>query len=319
MESNQIVSIAGVSHRYREGRLALDEMNFGVQAGEIFGFLGPNGSGKTTLFRILATLLSIQEGSITVNGLDLARQPSEVRALLGIVFQSPSLDKKLTIAENLKHQGHLYGVHGQVLRERSAELLERFGLTARAGETAENLSGGLQRRVEIAKSLLHRPKVLLLDEPSTGLDPGARRDLWQHLRSLQAERQVTILLTTHLMDEADQCDRLLVLDQGKKITVDTPTALKAQVSGTVITARTRDPQALREAVRAKLGLTAQVVDGALRLEWQPRSGQGTAAEWTGRLIQDFPREIESITLSQPTLEDVFIHLTGRGFTVSSPE
>jgi ABC-2 type transport system ATP-binding protein len=205
------------------------------------------------------------------------------------------------------------------LRQRSAELLERFGLSARADETVENLSGGLQRRVEIAKALLHRPSVLLLDEPSTGLDPGARRDLWHHLRNLQAERRVTILLTTHLMDEADQCDRLLVLDQGKKITVDTPAALKAQVSGTVIVARTTDPQALREQVRIKLNLPAQLIEGALRLEWQPDAGHGTAAEWAGKLLQEFPKEIDSVTLSQPTLEDVFIHLTGKGFSASQPE
>ena len=316
MESNPIVSLSGVSHRYRAGRQALENVGFEVQAGEIFGFLGPNGSGKTTLFRLLATLVPLQEGRVTLAGLDLASEPEKIRAQLGIVFQSPSLDKKLTIAENLRHQGHLYGLQGVELQRRSALLLERFGLTDRRQETAEKLSGGLQRRVEIAKSLLHRPRILLLDEPSTGLDPGARRDLWHHLRSLQAEQQVTILLTTHLMDEADQCDRLLVLDQGRKITVDTPAILKSQVSGTVISVRTRDPQSLRDALQAKLGLVARVVEGALRLEWQPRSNSGTAAEWTGKILQEFSTQIEAITLSQPTSKTSSSNSPAVGFTQS---
>ncbi len=317
MESNAIIKIDNLSYRYGAEHHALEGMSFTVQPGEIFGFLGPNGSGKTTLFRILATLLPVQSGRITVGNLDLSQEQARVRAMLGIVFQSPSLDKKLTLAENMTHQGHLYGVHGVELRQRTGELLERFRLSDRADETVENLSGGLQRRVEIAKALIHRPAVLLLDEPSTGLDPGVRRDLWHLLRSLQVERQVTILLTTHLMDEADQCDRLLVLDQGKKITVDTPSVLKGQVKGTVITARTKDPEALRELVRTRLNFPVRVVEGSLRLEWQPESSQGTAAEWAGRLLQEFPQEIEAVTLSQPTLEDVFIQLTGRKFEADS--
>ena len=202
-----------LTHRYGD-RVALDQLNLEVAPREIFGLLGPNGGGKTTLFRILSTLVKPSSGSATLLGLDLLRDTAALRSRIGVVFQAPSLDKKLKVRENLMHQGHLYGLSGVALRERIDHLLLEFNLRDRAGDLVETLSGGLQRRVEIAKSLLHRPELLLLDEPSTGLDPGARIDLWQTLYRLRDQQNVTVLLTTHLMEEAARCDRVAIIDRG---------------------------------------------------------------------------------------------------------
>ncbi len=184
------IEVRGLSHSYAERR-ALDGVEFSVDVGAIFGLLGPNGGGKTTLFRILSTLLPIQEGQVRILGFDLAGQPNEVRKRIGVTFQSPSIDPKLTVGENLKYQGQIYGLFGPHLRQRIDLLADKLGLKDRLAERAETLSGGLKRRVEIAKGLLHRPQVLLLDEPSTGLDPGARHDLWRYLRGLREEDGVT--------------------------------------------------------------------------------------------------------------------------------
>ncbi len=199
MSLSAAISVRGLSHRYGS-RQALDNLDFDVTSGEIFGLLGPNGGGKTTLFRILATLLPVQEGQVELLGLDVAREPEHVRTQIGVTFQSPSLDRKLTVRENLATQGALYGLSGSHLAGRIDTLLSRLGLADRARDRVESLSGGLARRVEIAKGLLHDPRVLLLDEPSTGLDPGARLDLWQYLRLLREEAGVTVLVTTHLME-----------------------------------------------------------------------------------------------------------------------
>ncbi len=219
---------------------ALAGVDFQVAAGEIFGFLGPNGGGKTTLFRILATLARPESGTVRVFGADLATQAREVRRRLGVVFQSPSLDLQLTVRENLVHQGHLHGLAGRDLAGRIAAGLERFGLTERVDQRTAELSGGLRRRVEIAKALLHEPRLLLLDEPSTGLDPGARHDLWETLESLRGQG-VTVLLTTHFMEEGDRCDRLVLLSQGTIVAEGTPAALKEEIGGDVITLTGRDP------------------------------------------------------------------------------
>ena len=196
-------------HRYGE-RTALNGVSFDVRPAELFGLLGPNGSGKTTLFRILSTLMVPVSGRATILGFDVARDPNGLRRRIGVVFQAQSIDVKLTAAENLTHQGHLYGLHGATLKARIHEMLSRVGLVDRADEKAETFSGGMQRRLELAKGLLHHPSVLLLDEPTTGLDPGARRDLWQYLAILRDEEKVTVIVTTHLMEEAERCDRLAI-------------------------------------------------------------------------------------------------------------
>jgi len=291
------VEIDGLTHRYGE-RLALDGVSFSVRKGEIFGLLGPNGGGKTTLFKILSTALRPTSGSARIEGIDV--RDDAVRRRIGVVFQAPSLDQKLTVAENLLHQGHLYGLMGSALRRRIDEELARFKLTDRARDRVEKLSGGLQRRVELAKSLLHQPEVLLLDEPSTGLDPGARRDLWDALRSLKG---VTVLLTTHLLEEAERCDRLAILHKGKLVALGAPLDLRGEIGGDVVTIRAKDAEALAAAIREKMGETATVVQGAVRL------ARERGHDLVGRLVETFPGLVESVTVAKPSLEDVFLTKT----------
>src|SRR6184192_2999746 len=202
--TSSVISVQDLVHRYGD-RSALNGISFEVHPAELFGLLGPNGSGKTTLFRILSTLMVPSAGAAQVAGLDVVREPATLRRHIGVVFQAQSVDPKLTAYENLWHQGHLYGLRGPGLKQRVGEILARVGLADRAKERLETFSGGMQRRIELAKGLLHRPAVLLLDEPTTGLDPGARRDLWQYLQMLRDEEHVTLLVTTHLMEEAERC------------------------------------------------------------------------------------------------------------------
>jgi len=293
-----------LTHRYGE-RVALDRVSLRVAPREIFGLLGPNGGGKTTLFRILSTLVRPTSGSAKILGCDLLRDIGALRRRLGVVFQAPSLDKKLKVRENLAHQGHLYGLAGAALAERIEHLLVEFNLRDRAGDLVETLSGGLQRRVEIAKSLLHRPELLLLDEPSTGLDPGARIDLWQTLYRLRDQQDVTVLLTTHLMEEAERCDRVAIIDRGKIVAEGEPEKLRAEIGGDVISARTQDATSLGERIAKSLGVEVSVLNDEVRIE------QPEGASFITRLVEAFPGEIDSVTLAKPTLEDVFIARTGR--------
>ena len=295
-----MITVENLTHRYGE-RVALDNVSFTVQRGELFGLLGPNGGGKTTLFRILSTLVKPQQGRVLMAG-----EPMD-RRRFGVVFQSPSLDKKLTVAENLRHHGHIYGLSGAPLATRMDELLTRFGLADRRSELVEKLSGGLRRRVELAKGLLHRPELLLLDEPSTGLDPLVRRELGDHLEELRAKDGVTILLTTHIMEEAERCSRLALLDRGKLVALDKPAVLKTRVGGDVITVGARDPEGLRDAIARRFSIEATVIDHTVRIE-RPRGH-----EFIPTLIEAFPGEIDSASVGKPTLEDVFIHLTGHRF------
>ncbi|MFL6192811.1 MAG: ATP-binding cassette domain-containing protein [Thermoanaerobaculia bacterium] len=286
-------------------RPALAGVDFDVMAGEAFGFLGPNGGGKSTLFRILATLARPESGTLRVFGADLASQAREVRRRLGVVFQNPSLDVQLTVRENLVHQGHLHGLAGRDLAGRIDAALDRFGLREREGQRAKELSGGLRRRVEIAKALLHDPRLLLLDEPSTGLDPGARRDLWETLEALRSQG-VTVLLTTHFMEEGDRCDRLVLLDRGLIVAEGSPAALKAEIGGDVVTLAGPDPEALAREVAARFPeLKPAMRDASVRLE--AARGHEVAA----RLAEALPGRIESVTVARPSLEDVFLLRTGR--------
>ncbi len=301
-----IIQIENLSHHYGE-RVALNEVSFHVDHREIFGLLGPNGGGKTTLFRILSTLIPVSKGKVLLFGQDLRLNVQNVRKEIGVVFQSPSLDKKLTVKENLCHQGHLYGLSGKPLRICINEMLERVKLKDRSEDLVEKLSGGLQRRVELAKALLHHPKLLLLDEPSTGLDPGARRDLWDYLRELRDQDGTTIVLTTHLMEEAEHCDRLGILDQGNLIALDKPEVLRARLGGEMIIARTKNPKKLCEEIHSKFGNNPQILDDTVRFE------QTHAHTFIARLVEAFPGQIDAITVGKPTLEDVFIQQTGHRF------
>ncbi len=301
-----VVDVQNLTHSYGD-RTALDDLSLSVNRGEIFGFLGPNGSGKTTLFRILSTLIPPARGRVCILGLELPIHRDQVRRQIGVVFQSPSIDKQLTAEENLRHQGHLYGLSGADLESRIDQMLARVGVAERPREYVATFSGGMRRRVELAKGLLHRPRILLLDEPSTGLDPGARIDLWRYLREIQAQG-VTVLVTTHLMEEADLCTRLAIMDRGRLVACDTPTALKQQIGGDVITCATDNAPALRAAVQQKFGLEGNALDPRLlRIEIQ------RGHEFIPQLVEAFPGAIRSISLGKPTLEDVFVRATGRRF------
>ncbi len=308
--ADPIVSVSDLTFRYGD-RTALDDLSLAVDPGEVFGFLGPNGSGKTTLFRILSTLLPAPAGAVRMFGRDLPADTAAVRRRIGVVFQSPSIDRQLTAAENLRHHGHLYGLHGRDLEDRIAANLARVGLSDRAADRTGTFSGGMRRRVELAKGLLNHPDVLLLDEPSTGLDPAARIDLWRALADVRAAG-VTVLVTTHLMDEADRCDRLAVLAAGKLLACDPPAVLKERIGGDVITVQSRDPAALQAALRDRLGVEAERVDDALRFE-RPRGG-----DFVPRVIEAAPGLVDSIAVGKPTLEDVFIDLTGRRLGTTGP-
>ncbi len=306
MPAQSAIHIEHLAHRYGE-HVAIHDLSISVSVGEIFVLLGPNGSGKTTLFRVLSTLIPLQQGEVQILGNDLRRQADAIRAELGVVFQAPSVDKKLTVAENITHYGRLYGLGGSALKTRTAEMLGRLRLADRRNDKVETLSGGLRRRVELAQSMLHRPKLLLLDEPSTGLDPGARSDVWQYLEQIRREEGVTVVLTTHLLEEAARADRIAIMHQGELAALDTPTALQASVGGDAITIRTGDPDRLAEEIARQFSCSPMIIDGSVRLE-QPNGHQ-----WVPRLVEAFPDRIEAITLGKPTLEDVFIHTTGHQF------
>jgi ABC-2 type transport system ATP-binding protein len=301
-----IISVRDLVHRYQD-RAALKGVSFDVQPAELFGLLGPNGSGKTTLFRILSTLMVPTSGTATIAGLDAVREPGALRRHIGVVFQAQSIDPKLTAYENLWHQGHLYGLRGSDLKQRINEILTRVGLLDRASDLVETFSGGMQRRIELAKGLLHHPEVLLLDEPTTGLDPGARRDLWQYLQILRDQERVSVIVTTHLMEEAERCDRLAILNEGNLMALGTPEALTREIGGDVILLEARDPQSLADRIHIRFTVDATVMDGHVRIEIE------NGHRFVPDVVEAFPGEIQSLSVSKPTLEDVFIHRTGHRF------
>jgi ABC-2 type transport system ATP-binding protein len=308
-----VISVENLVHRY-ENRTALNGVSFDVRPAELFGLLGPNGSGKTTLFRILSTLMIPTAGRTLVMGQDSSKDPSSVRRLIGVVFQAQSVDPKLTAYENLWHQGHLYGLRGAMLKKRVTEILGRVGLADRAKERVETFSGGMQRRIELAKGLLHHPGVLLLDEPTTGLDPGARRDLWQYLQTLRDEEHVSVLVTTHLMEEAERCDRLAILNEGNLVALGTPAELKSEIGGDVIILEaTRDAALLAERIRSRFLVETTVLENQVRIERE------NGHRFVTDVVEAFPGEIEGVSVSKPALEDVFIRRTGHKFWSETTE
>ncbi len=304
--SSPAIAVRDLVHRY-EDRVALNGVSFDVRPAELFGMLGPNGSGKTTMFRILSTLMVPVGGRAIILGHDAVSEPIQLRREIGVVFQAQSIDLKLTAAENLRHQGHLYGLHGSSLTKRIREILERVGLADRATGRAETFSGGMQRRLELAKGLLHGPRVLLLDEPSTGLDPGARRDLWQYLRILGDQERVTVLVTTHLMEEAERCDRLAILNEGKLVALGTPSELKKEIGGDVIVLESNGSEALANRIRARFGIEARAIGSQVRIERE------NGHRFVTDLVEAFPGQIDAISIAKPSLEDVFIRRTGHRF------
>ena len=300
------LEVENLSYAYPERR-ALDKVSFGVSCGEIFGLLGPNGSGKTTLFKILSTLMPITSGSARILGYNLATEVRMIREFLGVVFQHPGLDGKLTIVENLRHHGHLYGLSGKTLHHRISELLECFGVADRAKERVEILSGGLQRRVEIAKSLLHSPRVLLLDEPTSGLDITARQQLNDYLGVLAQTENILVFMTTHLLEDAETCDRVAILDAGRLVALGEPDELKAEVGGDVIFIESTDSRTLGPAITEQFGVSTVLTDDGLRLECD------RGHEFVRDVVAVFPDEIQSVRFGKPTLADVFMKLTGNPF------
>ena len=297
------IKVENLSYAYRTRR-ALVDVTFSISQGEVFGFLGPNGSGKTTLFKILSTLIPADPAAVNILDHKLGNGLQNVRQYLGVVFQHPSLDLKLTVTENLRHHGHLYGLWGKALKLRIGEALDQFELTDRAHEQVETLSGGLQRRAELAKATLHKPKLLLLDEPSTGLDPGARRSFRAYLASLQ---ETTVVLTTHILDDAEACDRVAILNAGELVAIGTPDELRDQVSGDIVIIDSPEPEQLAVKINQQFGYTATSIEGLLRIEC--RNGH----EFVRDVVAALPTEIRSVRFGKPTLEDVFIKMTGQHF------
>ena len=303
--SEPAIKASGLTYSYGD-RVACDDISFEVPAGGVWGFLGPNGSGKSTLFKVLTTIYPMQSGHVTMFGHDLARESSAVRAHLGVVFQSPALDRKLTVRENLVHGGHMYGISGKDLHSRVDEAIESAGLTDRAKDRVEELSGGLRRRVELGKALLPRPHCLIMDEPSTGLDPGARRDLWDWVRRLD---DVTVLFTTHLMDEAEMADHIAILDDGKIVGEGAPSDLKSEVGSQVLEIESSTAEVLATEIRDGLaaGAEVSVVGRSVRILRED------VHQMVGGLMDAFADRINRLTISSPTLEDVYIRKTGHRF------
>lgn len=306
------ISVTNLRFDY-PGRTVLDLPALEIASGSLYGFLGPNGSGKTTLFSILATLKRPSCGSVRVSGFDPQDRPTDVRKSLGVAFQHPAVDKQLTCHENLVHHGRLYGLSGTAIRARSQEMLAQFGLTDRRNERAGKLSGGLLRRLELAKALMHKPPILLLDEPSTGLDPAARFRLWEDLKRLQSTTAVTVVLTTHLMEEADRCDRLAILHEGRLVREGAPDALKESVGTEIIHIEADDPAALAKAIQDRFQLSPRLSMGTLRLE------KADAHKLVPGLMEAFAGAIRSVRVSRPSLEDVFLKATGTQFQEAARE
>lgn len=301
---NVVAVVREVRHRYGDP-IALDGVDLEICAGEILALLGPNGSGKSTLFRLLSTLMPIQQGVIEVAGISAGENPLGVRARIGIVFQSPSLDKKLTVDENIACQGALYGISGKRLNARREELLRQLELVDRRGDRCETLSGGLKRRVELVKGMLHHPPLLLLDEPSTGLDPASRLSLWEALRQMACQG-VAVLLTSHLMEEADKADRVAIMNRGKIIASDSPANLRAELGDGIVTIQTS------EISRAVQWLEDRGM-AALQMEDRLRVQSSNPRELVPQLMEYLGDACQSIAVGRPSLEDVFIARTGYGF------
>jgi ABC-2 type transport system ATP-binding protein len=298
-----------LSYSYGE-RTALRELSFSVGEGCLFGLLGPNGSGKTTLFRLLSTLIPVQKGRLEICGLDVSDSQDQVRRQLGVTFQSPAVDVRLSVYENLSCHGRVYGLYGSLLRDRLTSMLEKFSLTDRASTLVGQLSGGLKRRVELAKGLMHSPRVLLLDEPTSGLDPRARQEFWDLVIKQVRGSGTTVVVATHLMSEAELCDQLLLLDQGQKVAEGTPVELQSRLAGERLTLRMRDAAAMQLAVEQAVNSPVSVQGNQLSVRVNDPATQISI------LLNQFRDEIQSLELTRPSLDDVFLELTGRSLLVS---
>ena len=312
------IVVSGLSVRLG-GRHVIKGLNLQVNDGGRLIVLGPNGSGKTTLFRLLSTLIPMQHlqsslsSSIRVFGTSVESDLSSVRHQMGVVFQSPSVDGKLTVFENLRLQASLYGLTGKMAGDRIVEVSQQLGISERQHDIVDKLSGGLRRRLELAKSLLHRPRLLIMDEPTTGLDPTARIDLWNVLRQLQQDSGMTIFMTTHLLEEAERADRVAILNAGQLVALDQPDVLRQQLGGDVVSIKCAAPESLSKLLAAEFNVQPRLVDGQLRLEQDADAEASSNVALVQRIMEQFGDQIQSITVGRPSLEDVFISKTGHQF------
>jgi len=298
------VSVSGLAKSYGEIE-AVRGIDFEVRAGETFGFLGPNGAGKSTTIKILCTLATPTAGSARVAGYDVVKQRDAVRRSIGLVFQDTTLDSYLTAEQNLRFHAELYGVPRNVFEPRMRQVMDMVGLWERRDSLVSTYSGGMQRRLEIARGLLHAPRVLFLDEPTVGLDPQTRSSIWEYINALKAREDITIFLTTHYMDEAENCDRIAIIDHGKIVAIDTPEALKASVGKDRVQIRTADDDAAIAALDAQFGIEATIAEGMVTFAVE--SGE----QFVPRLFAELGVPIRSVSVSRPSLDDVFMSYTGK--------
>lgn len=306
-----VIRVENLTKKF-EKLIAVDGITFQIKQGEVFGLLGPNGAGKTTVLHMLATLLKPTDGTAVVNGFDIKKHPNKVRESIGMVFQDPSSDDILTGYENLKLHALMYGVPRDVREKKISEVLELVDLADRKNDLVKKYSGGMRRRLEIARGLLHNPKILFLDEPTLGLDPQTREHMWEYIEKLVKEQNVTIIITTHYMEEADRlCDRIAIIDYGKVVVMDSPGKLKKALGGDIIKIAMKNPDA-GKAKKLDFVKNSKVVDGSLVL---------TVAD-AGKNIQQILKvvgDVDSVEMRSPTLNDVFLHYTGREFREQTPE
>ena len=303
MKLDTVIQAKGLVKRY--GQLeAVRGIDLEVHAGEIFGFLGPNGAGKSTTISILCTLLTPTAGSAQVAGIDVVRDPAGVRQRIGLVFQDPSLDDQLTGRENLEFHAFIYSVPASERRPRIDEMLALMQLSDRAASQVKTYSGGMKRRLEIARGMLHQPQILFLDEPTLGLDPQTRQSIWKHLNELRSSKGITIFMTTHYMDEAEYCDRIAIIDQGNIVALGTPDELKAMVGGDVVTMTSSRLDEAATEITELLGVTPVRDNGSLRMEVP----DGKA--FVPRLVRELMAPVDTVSMRRPSLDDVFLKLTG---------
>jgi ABC-2 type transport system ATP-binding protein len=298
------VAVDQLVKRYGE-LTAVDAISFAVEPGEIFGFLGPNGAGKTTTIKMLCTLAVPTSGSALVAGHDIVRERTDVRRNIGLVFQDPTLDAYLTAEQNLRFHAELYGMPKAWVPDRIREVLEMVGLWERRSGRVQTFSGGMRRRLEIARGLLHSPRVLFLDEPTVGLDPQTRASIWTYIHDLRQREDITIFLTTHYMDEAENCDRIAIMDAGKVVVLDTPDRLKASIGTDRVQITTDDDEAAIAALQEQMGITAQMHDGMVTF------GVADGQKFVPRLFAELGVPIRSVQVARPSLDDVFMSYTGR--------
>jgi ABC-2 type transport system ATP-binding protein len=298
-----MISVDALARRFG-GLDAVKAVSFEVEEGEVFGFLGPNGAGKTTTINMLCTLLRPTSGRARVNGFDVVREARDVRRSIGLIFQQPTLDEMLSAEQNLRFHARAYGVSAEAASARIKQLLGMVELWDRRRDVVRTFSGGMRRRLEIARGILHRPRVLFLDEPTLGLDPQTRRRVWEYLAELRASENLTIFLTTHYMDEAERCDRIAVIDHGEIVALDTPDGLKSAVGGDLITIATVDARAAVGEIHDRFSLEAKATDAGV--SFHVPSGEAFLPEF----IRTFNQPLQAVGLRRPTLDDVFLDLTG---------